>query len=564
MYILLERSKEGFKILDTSDGAVELFNTEQLKSLYFQDSSIVIYGLSKLNLIANVPIYTVLRVYDEENVAHDFDGYTLTSACADYDIMKYQILDVYNEPEVVYNIDLFSSLYDILQRINKDLYDERILTSTDYKYSVVSTESDSYTILDETSGKQYQCDAFTAPYIYFVEGKAIRGIELTLGCTYIGSFAYSTKTQYMKFFSCVNAEKFKPVSGYRIENRYIITSDAKSIVKDFQGFDAFNVGYHFPVVNVFNYTRALPNQKCLNLRYQLIQDTIVDVKPQKMLGASGIVYNDMQMIAESFRAINFCNESIDYKMFTNLELYETKCNVFKKSFDLKKLLRRTKKIGYNGQSFILDNYSVGSRQTYDFTFTTPVGNFVITTENHINDMVYGNIFTTRIINTGSAYWNFKTQLVNLMTSKESSTEGCLFNDSFDAFLDYADREGISYFNNSIYPLCFSELTFEDGDLMIDVACLVNGEGRGTHHSIAVFKVPLLFTGCRNERYSDGWIFRTIFQTLYIPFSAVESLYGYIDSSTLLGYYSTNRKQARDILNSVTGAADRYLSKFYKK
>lgn len=151
-----------------------------------------------------------------------------------------------------------------------------------------------------------------------------------------------------------------------------------------------------------------------------------------------------------------------------------------------------------------------------------------------------------------------------MTSKESSTEGCLFNDSFDAFLDYADREGISYFNNSIYPLCFSELTFEDGDLMIDVACLVNGEGRGTHHSIAVFKVPLLFTGCRNERYSDGWIFRTIFQTLYIPFSAVESLYGYIDSSTLLGYYSTNRKQARDILNSVTGAADRYLSKFYKK
>lgn len=140
MYILLDRSNNGFKVLDTSDNAVEFFTIEQLKSLYLQDSSLVIYGLSNLNLIANTPIYTVLRLYDKNNVAHDFDGYTLTDACPNYDIMRYQILDAYNEPEVMNDIELFSSLYNILQRINRNLYDKRILGSTDYKYVVESTE----------------------------------------------------------------------------------------------------------------------------------------------------------------------------------------------------------------------------------------------------------------------------------------------------------------------------------------------------------------------------------------------------------------------------------------
>ena len=564
MYILLDRSNNGFKVLDTSDNVVEFFTIEQLKSLYLQDSSLVIYGLSNLNLIANIPIYTVLRLYDKNNVAHDFDGYTLTDACPNYDIMKYQILDAYNEPEIMNDIELFSSLYDILQRINKGLYDERILGSTDYKYIVESTENDCYTILDEVSGKRYQCDAFTAPYIYFVEGKAIKGIELTFNCTYIGSFSYSTKTQYMKFFGCVNESKFKPVSGYITLDKALVASDSKSIIKDFQGYDAFNVGYHFPIVIVFKYTRALPNQKCLNLRYNMLQDTIVDIKTQSIKGVSGVDYNDVPMIAESFRALNFCTEDLKDKMLENLRLYETKCNVFKRPFDLKKLLRRTKKVGYNGEAFILDDYKVGSRQTRDFIFNTPVGNIFITTENCLDDCVYGNIFTTRLTNTGSVFWNFKTQRVDLLTLTVGNSDGCLCNEEFDKYLDYADKNGISYFDNVIYPICFSEVCFEDGDLMIDVACLVNGEGRGTWHSISVFKVPLIFTGCRNERYSNGWIFRTMFQTLYMPFSAVERLYGFVDSSTLVGYYSTSRKPEREIMNSVLGPADRYLSKYYKK
>lgn len=564
MYILLDRSNNEFKILDTSDNAIEFFTIEQLKSLYLQDSSLIIYGLSNLNLIANIPIYTVLRLYDKNNVAHDFDGYTLTDACSDYNIMKYQILDVYNEPEVMNDIELFSSLYDILQRINRNLYDKRILGSTDYKYVVESTEKDYYTILDESSGKHYQCDAFTAPYIYFVEGKAIKGIELTFNCTYIGSFSYSTKTQYMKFFDCTNENKFKPVSGYVTADKPLVASDSKSIVKEFQGYDAFNVGYHFPIVDVFKYTRTLPNQECLNLRYNMLQDTIVDVKKQSAIGISGVVYNDMSMLAESFRGLNFCTEDLKDKMLDNLKLYETKCNVFKRPFDLKKLLRQTKKVGYSGEAFLLDGYKVGSRQTRDFIFNTPVGNIVVTTENCLDDCVYGNIFTTRLTNTGTVFWNFKTQRVDLLTMIEGNKDGCLCNEQFDKYLDYADRNGISYFDNVIYPLCFSEICFEDGDLMIDVACLVNGEGRGTHHSISVFKVPLIFTGCRNERYSNGWIFRTIFQTLYIPFSAVEHLYGFVDSATLVGYYSTNRKPARIIMNSVLGSADKYLSKYYEK
>ena len=42
------------------------------------------------------------------------------------------------------------------------------------------------------------------------------------------------------------------------------------------------------------------------------------------------------------------------------------------------------------------------------------------------------------------------------------------------------------------------------------------------------------------------------------------MYILLDSSTLVGYYSTNRKPARIIMNSVLGIADRYLSKYYKK
>lgn len=81
--------------------------------------------------------------------------------------------------------------------------------------------------------------------------------------------------------------------------------------------------------------------------------------------------------------------------------------------------------------------------------------------------------------------------------------------------------------------------------------------------MSIFKVPLIFTGCRNERYSDGWIFRTLFQTMYMPLEVVENLYGYVDSSTLVGYYSTSRKPERKIMESVLGCADRYLSKLYE-
>lgn len=113
---------------------------------------------------------------------------------------------------------------------------------------------------------------------------------MTFNCTYIGSFSYSTKTQYMQFFGCANESKFKPASGYVTLDKALVASDSKSIIKDFQGYDAFNVGYHFPIVNVFKYTRALPNQKCLNLRYNMLQDTIVDIKTQSIKGVSGIDY----------------------------------------------------------------------------------------------------------------------------------------------------------------------------------------------------------------------------------------------------------------------------------
>lgn len=51
--------------------------------------------------------------------------------------------------------------------------------------------------------------------------------------------------------------------------------------------------------------------------------------------------------------------------------------------------------------------------------------------------------------------------------------------------------------------------------------------------------------------------------MYMPLEVVENLYGYVDNSTLVGYYSTSRKPERKIMESVLGYADRYLSKLYE-
>lgn len=561
MYIFLERVNDKYRILDTEDNSRDIYTADELRSLYINYEDTVIYGLSYLNLTAGVAINTVMRLYDADNIAHDFDGYTLTDACNDYDTLRYQILDVYNEPEVMNDIGLFELMFAFLRSANKNLYDERLLQSTDYKYSVFSSGVDFYIIKDE-DGETYKCDAFTAPYVYFVEGKAIQGLTLTTDCTYVNDFIYSIKSEYMKYFSCTRSNQFKPVVGYITRDKDSVVSDARSIMKDFGGYDSFNVGYHFPIVNVFKYTRALPDQRCLDYRYQLTRETIVDVGKTKITAISGVVYDNLTVIAETYKALNFCNESLGEKLLENLSVYETKCKIFNRQFDLANLLRQTKKF-CNGQCYQVDGYKVNSRQTRDFTFVTPVGSIVITTENNVNDKVYGNIFTTRITNTGSAYFNFMAQKVQLMTGEESNRYGSLYNEDLDDCLRYADRECISYFDNNIYPLCFSDITYEEGDILINVACLVCGVGKQTHHSMSIFKVPLIFTGCRNERYSDGWIFRTLFQTMYMPLEVVENLYGYVDSSTLVGYYSTSRKQERKIMESVLGCADRYLSKLYE-
>lgn len=561
MYILLERVNDKYRILDTEDNSRDIYTADELRSLYINYEDTVIYGLSYLNLTAGVAINTVMRLYDADNIAHDFDGYTLTDACNDYDTLRYQILDVYNEPEVMNDIGLFELMFAFLRSVNKNLYDERLLQSTNYKYSVFSSGADFYIIKDK-DGETYKCDAFTAPYVYFVEGKAIQGLTLTTDCTYVNDFIYSIKSEYMKYFSCTRSNQFKPVAGYVTRDKDSVVSDARSIMKDFGGYDSFNVGYHFPIVNVFKYTRALPDQKCLDYRYQLTRETIVDVGKTKITAASGVVYDNLMVVAETYKALNFCNESLGEKLLENLSVYETKCKIFNRQFDLANLLRQTKKF-CNGQCYQVDGYKVNSRQTRDFTFVTPVGSIVITTENNVNDKVYGNIFTTRITNTGSAYFNFMAQKVQLMTGEESNRYDSLYNEDLDDCLKYADRECISYFDNNIYPLCFSDITYEEGDILINVACLVCGAGKKTHHSMSIFKVPLIFTGCRNERYSDGWIFRTLFQTMYMPLEVVENLYGYVDSSTLVGYYSTSRKPERKIMESVLGCADRYLSKLYE-
>lgn len=134
MYILLERVNDKYRILDTEDNSRDIYTADELRSLYINYEDTVIYGLSYLNLTAGVAINTVMRLYDADNIAHDFDGYTLTDACNDYDTLRYQILDVYNEPEVMNDIGLFELMFAFLRSVNKNLYDERLLQSTNYKY----------------------------------------------------------------------------------------------------------------------------------------------------------------------------------------------------------------------------------------------------------------------------------------------------------------------------------------------------------------------------------------------------------------------------------------------
>lgn len=558
MYLLLERNNDNFRILDTEDSSKDWYTREELRNLYISYEDTVIYGLSYLNITANVPLHLVVRLYSEDNIAKDFDGYTLTDACNEYDSLRYQILDIFNEPVIANDIELFSFLFDMTREVNKSLYDERLLQSTNYMYEVYSVGDTSYRVKD-SNGDIYIADAFTAPYIYFIEGVAIKGLTLSLSGTKIGDHYYGIKSAYMNYFDCKPRSNVKPINGCISTEIQSLEADYKSIASEFGINDILYLENSFPLINVFKHTRQFPDQSCLSIKLKLAQGLVNSVSMKSITLTDGTVCTSKNTIAESFRLLHFVNDDLKDELMRSLEGYQAKCTLADKYFDLRKFLASSIKLtSYN--TTILSHIKPGARGQLDMSLSIlDRGAIIVSTENNVDDGYYGNIFLTRFTQVGSMWLDFNDLTLKVETMTKMNRGSCLSNDTLLSFIDYAKRNKISYYEDNIIPLCIYDIAlFEDTDLSINVLCLMQTGGKTVTHSISIVKVPLIFTGCRNEKYSDGWVFRLLFQTVYISDEVVKMLYGCVNISDLIELYPTNTKSARYISKALIKSTENFL------
>lgn len=557
MYLLLEKNNDKFKILDTDDNSRDWYTREELRNLYITYEDTIIYGLSYLNITANVPLHLVVRLYSEDNIAKDFDGYTLTDACDEYDTLRYQILDVFNEPIIANDIELFSSLFDITREINKSLYDERLLQNTNYMYEVYSVGDDSYRIKD-SNGDIYTADAFTAPYIYFIEGVAVKGLTLSLSGTEIGEHYYGVKSAYMNYFDHKSRSSTKPINGCISAEVSDFEASYDSISSEFGINDILYLENYFPLMNVFKHTRQFPDQSCLSTKLKLAQGVVTSVGMKSVTLADGTVCISRNIIAESFRLLHFANDSLKDELMKNLEGYQAKCNLLGKYFDLKKFLTRSVRL-IDNQTVIMSDFRLGSRDQLDMSLNIQdKGAIIVSTENNIDNNWYSNIFLTRYSKVGSMWLDFKDLTLKVESMSKMMSRSDLSGDDFNAFVTYANRNKISYYEDNIVPLCIYSIALEDDDLAINILCAMETKGKGVGHSISIVKVPLILTGCRNEKYFDGWIFRLAFQTIYISDEVVKMLYGCANISDLYELYPTNTKPARYISNALMKSTEKFL------
>ena len=576
MLLVTSKSNNIYTILDTDDMTSDTISKEEL--LPFLQAGNIVYGETAFALEYNLKSTLILRLYGSDKTdVKDYDGYLLRDYCSEYNEYTTQIIDSIDFNKLLLNLDVWKILCDAIREINPCPYNLDYLENPlEMGYKVYASVKDSLTLKDLSDGELYSCDFFTCLFIYLEEHKGIEGLEYISKDSLLYYSTHLTAKDVLDNYwvsSSVISKSNKILDGNNFSlTQELLEADYDELEGLFGGRDALVVDFcYIPIYNVKRNMQVV-NQSGM-IPYFIQYDVAYKLEGKHLFFKNGKTLDSFNEIARLYKHLRYESDELKQQVFSAVENHQVRAMTLNQSFDLEKL---SKKCVSNNSDFAILKplpFHPGVLPLDDFIgwYRTPFGDFQVNQVdyNDCTDVNYENIWMLRVTQTGSCAYSFKEYKVISDTMKNISNKGTLSNDMYKRYMELAQIKDISYCQDLITPLCIDKIEMFENSILISLACVIRKDyGVDDFDEIAttninIVSIPLIFTDGNFTEYDDCFVYRCLFQTIYLEKSLVHSLYGSVyDSQSFSCWESTSRKADRELSNRLDKATLRTMKKVF--
>ena len=565
-----------YTILDTDDMTSDTISKEEL--LPFLQAGNIVYGETAFALEYNLKSTLILRLYGSNKAdVKDYDGYLLRDYCSEYNEYTTQIIDSIDFKDLLLNLDIYEILCDAIREINSCPYNLDYLENPlEIGYRVYSSAKDSLTLKDLSDGELYSCDFFTCLFIYLEEHKGIDGLEYISKDSLLYYNTLLTAKDVLNTYwvsSLANNKSNKILDSHNFSlTQELLEADYDELEGLFGGRDALVVDFcYIPIYNIKRNIQVV-NQSNM-IPYFSQYDMVYKLEGKHLFFRNGKTLDSFNEIARLYKHLRYESDELKQQVFSAVRNHQARAMTLNQSFDLEKLsgkcvsassvLTIYKPLPFNPGVLPLDDF-IG-------WYRTPLGDFQVNQIDY-NDYTgdnYENIWMLRVTQTGSCAYSFKKYKIVSDTMKNISKKGTLSNDMYKRYMELAQLKGISYCQDLITPLCIDKVELFADSLCISLACVVrNDYGVDNFDEIAVtniniVSIPLIFTDGNFTEYDDCFVYRCLFQTIYLEKKLVHSLYGSVYGAQSFSCWgSASRKADRELLNRLDKSTLRTMKKVF--
>lgn len=576
MLLVTSKSNNIYTILDTDDMTSDTISKEEL--LPFLQAGNIVYGETAFALEYNLKSTLILRLYGNDKAdVKDYDGYLLRDYCSEYNEYTTQIIDSIDFKNLLSNLDIWKVLCDAIKEINPCPYNLDYLENPlEIGYKVYSSAKDSLTLKDLSDDNLYSCDFFTCLFIYLEEHKGIDGLEYISKDSLLYYNTHLTAKDVLDTYwasSLANSKSNKILDGNNISlTQELLEADYDELESLFGGRDALIVDFcYIPIYNIKRNMQVV-NQSGM-IPYFLQYDVAYKLEGKHLFFKNGKTLDSFNEIARLYKNLCYESDELKQQVFSAVESHQVRAMTLNQSFDLEKL--SSKCISNSSDFAILKplSFRPGVLPLDDLIgwYRTPFGDFQVNQVdyNDYTDGNYGNIWMLRVTQTGSCAYSFEEYKVVSDTMKNISNKGTLSNDMYKRYMELAQLNGISYCQDLIIPLCIDKIEMFENSISISLACIIrNDYGIDNFDEIAVtniniVSIPLIFTDGNFTEYDDCFVYRCLFQTIYLEKRLVHSLYGSVyDYQSFSCWESISRKADRELSNRLDKSTLRTMKKVF--
>ena len=549
MYLVVGKSDTHYSIIDTKDMVEEQLSKDDVYQLLQQ--GVVIWGTSSFSIENNTNLTVILRLHGEDmNDIRDYDGWLFT----DYDSSRspyyYQIMDVYNTHGELYDPSVFAFVCRNMRDMNRCPYNmNNLLYVSTNSYKVYAYNS-KYLTLKDSNLDLYQCDFYTCLYCYLVEETGIEGVT----SIDVDSLWYNGKQlkgvdvlqEYWKYsiakMSTMTEKEKRERSELLNREDGILTIEGiecnyDELARTFGDRSMMVLSdSHIPLFDIRRVIRH-SNEGYLYKPWFTEFKRITDVSQKGITFEDGRVLDDWQLIISLCRVLECINTDIK-------ERFDKACNGRMAMLKISNegLYNDYNKYKHYSRFLSLDEFWVikppsmylnNIRDNWEMNIRADkFGCVEIKPTGVISDidMQWKRVMISCYTNTTTAWWNFEDNTVCMGTQKEFHTGSRgLNNERFRTVYHQAVRDGLTYFDDSILPICVSEFQMDDDGINIKICCLVVDtveiSKEPTLISVGVIQVPLIFFGGKIVDFGDYIKVYTLAHSIALDKQALSNLSG---------------------------------------